>query len=125
MLLSLKNYIKDASTYRISGMLRIMGPEEPFLGPGRIELMQRIAATGSINKAAKEMGMSYKKAWMMVQSLNRQAESPLILTQTGGEQGGGAHLSEAAQILIEAYQALQERFQAFLQTETQNLLRKG
>lgn len=122
--MSLKTYIKDASTYRISGMLRIMGPEEPFLGPGRIELMQRIAATGSINKAAKEMGMSYKKAWMMVQSLNRQAADPLILTQTGGEQGGGAHLSEAAQALIQGYQALQERFKAFLEEETQNLLRR-
>jgi molybdate transport system regulatory protein len=122
--LSLKTYLKDASSYRVSGMLRISGPDEPFLGPGRIELLQRIAATGSINKAAKEMGMSYKKAWMMVQSLNRQVKTPLILTQTGGEQGGGAHLSAAAEELIQAYQALQECFEAFLQEETLRLLRE-
>ena len=121
--MSIKALLLDASTYRVSGMLRIVGPDEPFLGPGRIELMERIASTGSINKAAKEMGMSYKKAWMMVQSLNRQATTPLIITQTGGEQGGGAQLSNAALELMQAYQALRQRFEAFLRQETQNLLR--
>lgn len=121
--MNIKNQLKNSSSYKISGMLRITGPDEPFLGPGRIELMERIAATGSINKAAKEMGMSYKKAWMMVQSLNRQATTPLIITQTGGEQGGGAQLSTAAQELMQAYQALRQRFEEFLRQETQNLLR--
>ena len=121
--LNIKTHLKNSSSYRVSGMLRIIGPDEPFLGPGRIELMERIAATGSINKAAKEMGMSYKKAWLMVQSLNRQAETPLIVTQTGGEQGGGAQLSETAQALIQTYRELRQRFEAFLQQETQNLLR--
>lgn len=121
--MAIKSFLQNASTYRISGMIRIVGPDEPFLGPGRIELLERIAATGSINKAAKEMGMSYKKAWLMVQSLNRQASTPLIVTQTGGEQGGGAQLSAEARELIKAYQDLRGRFEAFLAQETQSLLR--
>jgi molybdate transport system regulatory protein len=121
--LSIKTLLQNTSNYQISGMIRIVGPDEPFLGPGRIELLERIAATGSINKAAKEMGMSYKKAWLMVQSLNRQASTPLIVTQTGGEQGGGAQLSAEARELIKAYQDLRSRFEAFLAQETQSLLR--
>jgi molybdate transport system regulatory protein len=119
----MKELLRQPTSYRLTGFIRIIGSDERFLGPGRVELLLRIAETGSINQAAKAMGMSYKKAWEMVQSLNRQAISPLVLTQTGGEKGGGAQLSPTAQVFIEAYQALQQRFEAFLQTETERLLR--
>lgn len=119
----MKNILHHAHIYQLKGFIRIVGPEERFLGPGRVELLLKIAETGSINQAAKAMKMSYKKAWEMVQSLNRQAVVPLVVTQTGGEKGGGAQLSTEAIRLIESYQALQQRFEEFLQQETAVLLR--
>ena len=94
---------------------------ERFFGPGRVELLQKIEKTGSINKAAGEMGMSYKKAWEMINALNTQAGKPLVVTQTGGEKGGGSVITEEAKQLIAYHQQLRERFMAFLEKETQNL----
>jgi molybdate transport system regulatory protein len=122
--MTIKEIIKPSKQLHINGMLRIESEDDRFIGPGRIELLEKIIETGSISQAAKLMGMSYKKAWLMVQSLNRQASTPLIVTQTGGEQGGGAQLSNEARELIKAYQDLRGRFEAFLAQETQSLLRQ-
>ena len=73
----------------VKGSLWLETEAGRFFGPGRVELLQRIEQSGSINKAAKQMGMSYKKAWEMVQSMNSQAGTPFVLTQPGGEKGGG------------------------------------
>ncbi|MFN8347415.1 MAG: winged helix-turn-helix domain-containing protein [Spirosomataceae bacterium] len=107
--------------FRINGSLWVEGETERFLGPGRVELLERIAATGSINQAAKQMGMSYKKAWEMINSLNSQVAEPLVLTQTGGEKGGGAVVTEQAKELIGYYHRLRARFEAFLEKESQQL----
>jgi molybdate transport system regulatory protein len=115
-----KQILKD-TTFRVSGSLWIEGEEKRFLGPGRVELLERIADTGSINQAAKQMGMSYKKAWEMVNSLNSQVSTPLVLTQTGGEKGGGAIITEEAKQLIEYYHLLRKRFEAFLENESKQL----
>ena len=111
--------IAQNTGFRINGSLWVEGATERFLGPGRVELLERIAATGSINQAAKQMGMSYKKAWEMVNSLNSQVTAPLVLTQTGGEKGGGALITEEAKQLIAYYRLLRERFEAFLEKESQ------
>ena len=92
-----------------------------FFGPGPVELLQRIEETGSINQAAKKMGMSYKKAWEMVNRLNEIVGSPLVITATGGEKGGGSSLSTEAKQLIEYYQSLRERFRKFMEQETGKL----
>ncbi|MFN8357414.1 MAG: winged helix-turn-helix domain-containing protein [Spirosomataceae bacterium] len=96
--------------------------QERFMGPGRVELLEKIAETGSINQAAKAMQMSYKKAWELVNSMNSQAEHPLVITQTGGEKGGGAAVTDEGRRYIAQYLQLQERFQVFLQQENQRLL---
>src|SRR5262245_60375754 len=87
---SVKSILNRKFSYKISGRLWIECEGEGFFGPGRVELLQKIEKTGSINKAAKEMGMSYKKAWEMINALNIQADSPLVITQAGGEKGGGS-----------------------------------
>jgi molybdate transport system regulatory protein len=84
--------------------------------------MQRIDKTGSINKAAAEMGMSYKKAWEMVTALNAQSAKPFVITQAGGEKGGGSVITEEAKVLIAYYTKLRQRFLAFLEKETRNLI---
>ena len=68
------------------------------------------------------MEMSYKKAWEMINALNTQAQKPLVVTQAGGEKGGGSVITEEAKLLIKYHQNLRQRFLAFLETETINLI---
>lgn len=96
-------------------------PAERFMGIGRLELLDHIQQTGSINQAAKAMNMSYKRAWDLVHSMNTQAESPLVVTQTGGEKGGGAILTETGQKYLSYYRGLHQRFQAFIAAELAKL----
>lgn len=91
--------------------------DDKFMGLGRVELLENIEATGSIYKAAQLMGMSYKKAWGLVQSMNEQSEAPLVITQTGGTTGGGASITEEARYYVQTYKDLQIRFRAFLVAE--------
>jgi molybdate transport system regulatory protein len=107
--------------YKIAGRLWIECESEGFFGPGRVELLQKIEATGSINKAAKEMGMSYKKAWEMINALNTQAAKPLVITKAGGGNGGGSIITEEAKALISYHIRLRKRFLAFLEKETKKL----
>ena len=83
----IREIFKDGN-FRINGSLWMEGDGTRFFGPGPVELLQRIEETGSINQAAKKMGMSYKKAWEMVNRLNEIVGSPLVITATGGEKGG-------------------------------------
>ncbi|GAA3978944.1 winged helix-turn-helix domain-containing protein [Hymenobacter antarcticus] len=117
----MKALFLPAKTYRLNGRLWLETDDGRFLGIGRLELLEQIAALGSISKAAQAMGMSYKRAWDLVSSMNAQATSPLVATQTGGARGGGAVVTEAGQVAITAFQELQTRFQAFMTLETQRL----
>ncbi|GAB3641843.1 winged helix-turn-helix domain-containing protein [Spirosoma arcticum] len=94
---------------------------ERFMGVGRMELLQHIQHTGSINQAAKAMRMSYKRAWELVHSMNTLADAPLVVTQTGGEKGGGAIVTAEGEKHLAHYRALHERFQQFLTDELANL----
>jgi molybdate transport system regulatory protein len=69
------------------------------------------------------MGMSYKKAWEIVSRLNEKVGSPMVITATGGEKGGGSTISEEAKQMIEWYVALRERFRKFIELETGKLTR--
>ena len=107
--------------FRLNGRIWIEAHER-FMGVGRLELLEHIQQTGSINQAAKAMNMSYKKAWELVNSMNRQGTDPLVLTQTGGEKGGGAVVTDAGLRFMEKFRLLQQRFQDFLDAETHLLL---
>jgi molybdate transport system regulatory protein len=115
----MKDLLRPDLSFRLNGRLWIEGPTDRFMGIGRLELLQHIHALGSISKAAKAMDMSYKRAWDLVNSLNQQARQPLISTQTGGSRGGGAVVTAEGQQLIREFAAMQARFQAFLDAETQ------
>jgi molybdate transport system regulatory protein len=92
-----------------------------FFGIGPMELLGYIHQTGSINQAAKAMRMSYKRAWELVQQMNQQADQPLVITQTGGEKGGGTIVTAEGEKFLAYYKGLQERFQQFLSAETNRL----
>lgn len=77
------------------------------VGVGKIELLEAIARAGSLSQAARQMSMSYRRAWLLVDSLNREFDTPVASTSIGGSGGGGAVLTEFGQSLIDAYRALE------------------
>lgn len=82
--------------------------EEIAMGPGKLELLDAIAETGSISAAARHMGMSYRRAWLLVDTMNHCFKSPLVASSTGGPQGGGASLTPLGEEVREAYRALRD-----------------
>ena len=87
--------------------LRITLSETFYIGPGRADLMELIAETGSISDAAKRMGMSYKRAWGLVQVLNEGFGAPLVEASRGGN-AQGASLTEAGREVLERYRGMQD-----------------
>ncbi len=87
--------------------LRITLSETFYIGPGRADLMELIAETGSISEAARRMGMSYKRAWGLVQVLNEGFGAPLVEASRGGN-AQGASLSGAGREVLERYRGMQE-----------------
>ena len=77
--------------------------DRPVLGNGRYQLLLKILETGSLSKAAKEMSLSYKKAWKLINSMNSNAEKVLVETSTGGKNGGGTHVTEYGLYLMDKF----------------------
>ncbi|MFZ5724574.1 MAG: winged helix-turn-helix domain-containing protein [Pseudomonadota bacterium] len=86
---------------------RITVGEEIAFGPGKAELLAAIADCGSISAAGRQLGMSYRRAWLLVDTMNRCFREPLVLAATGGRQGGGAQLSPLGEAVLAQYRALQ------------------
>lgn len=78
-----------------------------FLGPGKVELMELISKHGSISAAAKEMGMSYRRAWLLVEEVNKIFREPLVEAQLGGVGGGGARLTKLGIEIADHYRAIE------------------
>ena len=83
--------------------LRLMLSDTDWIGPGKAELLAGIAETGSIAAAGRRMGMSYKRAWTLVDTLNRYFAEPLVVSVKGGRDGGGAHLTATGQAVLAGY----------------------
>ena len=77
------------------------------VGPGKIRLLEMIDMHGSISEAGRQMGMSYRRAWLLVDSLNRCFRAPVVTSQAGGQHGGGASLTEFGQSLVHHYRAVE------------------
>ena len=88
--------------------IRVDFGEHGALGPGKVRLLELIGTHGSISAAGRAMGMSYRRAWLLVDSLNQAFRDPVVATQHGGPGGGGAALTEAGQALVARYRALEE-----------------
>lgn len=90
-------------------VFRIDFPPGDRLGHGKIELMALIAETGSISAAGRAMDMSYRRAWLLVDALNRMFTQPVIESQRGGKQGGGASLTAFGTELLDRYRGMEKR----------------
>ena len=80
-----------------------------WIGPGKAQLMDAIARTGSISAAARAMGMSYRRAWLLVEALNAMFGEALIAAAAGGRRGGGAALTARGRNVLAAYRAIEQR----------------
>jgi molybdate transport system regulatory protein len=89
--------------------LRVDFGEQGALGPGKTRLMELIAETGSISAAGRAMGMSYRRAWLLVDSLNVAFREPLVAKQTGGSGGGGALLTRLGRDVVQRYRRIERR----------------
>lgn len=87
--------------------LRIDFDGERAIGPGKIKLLELIDALGSISAAGRSMGMSYRRAWLLVDSLNRCFREPLVASHAGGAHGGGAGLTAAGDAIVRHYRAVE------------------
>ncbi|GGF05648.1 winged helix-turn-helix domain-containing protein [Hymenobacter cavernae] len=113
----MKDLLLENLAFTLNGRLWIESTNDRFLGIGRLELLEKIDAYGSISKAAQAMGMSYKKAWDLVSSMNAQVRTPLVMTQAGGKKGGGAALTVEGKQVVEMFRGMQARFQQFMEQE--------
>lgn len=112
---------KEDGRLTCRGLVWISRGDATFLGYGRVILLERIKEYGSITLAAKSMEMSYKHAWDLVDSMNKQADRSLVEKVTGGKGGGGAKLTEAGEKAIEVYWTFHKDLESFLKEEERKL----
>jgi molybdate transport system regulatory protein len=87
--------------------IRFLKKDDIAVGPGKINLLASIAETGSISAAARQNGMSYRRAWMLVATMNKCCRKPVVTTITGGSDGGGACVTPVGIDLIKRYRRVE------------------
>lgn len=87
--------------------LRVLANRFPAMGPGKAALIEAIDRSGSISAAARDMDMSYRRAWQLVAAINTSFTEPLIVTATGGKQGGGAVVSDLGRKVVKRFREME------------------
>jgi molybdate transport system regulatory protein len=103
--------------------LRFVLEPDIALGPGKADMLERIRETGSISAAGRLMGMSYKRAWMMVESMNRCFRKPLVEAAKGGARGGGARLTPNGEAVLAHYRNMEAKAAKAIAAELRALQR--
>lgn len=101
----------------LRGHIWIDGSEGTFLGYGRVALLERIREYGSITKAAKALEISYRRAWVLINSMNRQVPRPYVVTSAGGSKGGGTRVTPEGERAIALFWKIHDKFQKFLKSQ--------
>lgn len=97
-----------------SPRLRVLLGAAVAIGPGKADLLDAIAESGSISAAAKNMGMSYRRAWLLVDTMNRCFDGPLVASARGGSGGGGARLTPLGEEVLARYRDMESKALACL-----------
>jgi molybdate transport system regulatory protein len=87
--------------------LRVDFGTDRAIGPGKVLLLEAIRDTGSISQAGRSLGMSYRRAWLLVDDMNRCFREPVVTAQPGGAQGGGAALTAFGQKVVQKYRKIE------------------
>jgi len=94
---------------KIQFRLRVVLGDDIAIGPGKVDLLEAIAATGSISAAARTMGMSYRRAWLLVDTMNRCFRAPVVMAEAGGASGGGTRLTPIGDEVVRRYRSMQAK----------------
>ena len=97
--------------------VRILIGDGMVLGPGKVDLLEAIGRTGSISAAGRELGMSYRRAWLLVDALNHMFPNALVTASPGGSRGGGAKLTDYGRGVAAAYRRVEARTRAVMREE--------
>lgn len=97
--------------------IRLDFDESRRLGPGKVALLESIGQTGSISAAGRAHAMSYRKAWLLVEEMNRMFAKPLVAARPGGVKGGGAELTPAGAKMIALYRAAERKMRVGARNE--------
>ena len=92
--------------------LRVKYGDQVAIGPGKIAILEAIAETGSISAAGRKIGMSYRRAWLLVDQMNQYFTEPVVVAATGGAQGGGTALTPIGLEVIALYRSIEQQAQA-------------
>lgn len=84
-------------------------PSGSSLGPGMVRLLEEVGRLGSIRRAAAAMDMSYRKAWLLIQEMQKTFNGAVVTTEVGGTSGGGAQLTELGMLLLKTYRRIESR----------------
>ncbi len=103
--------------------LRIRCGGEIVIGPGKVALLEAVGSSGSIAAAARTLDMSYRRAWLLIDQMNRGLREPVIAAKTGGARGGGAVLTTTAHDIIRRYRAIEQLAQQAAAEELATLTR--
>ena len=109
--------------YKIKSRIWIESENNVLLGEGRVHLLKAIGETGSLSKAAKSINISYKKAWGMLDSINKSAKMPVTINSTGGKGGGGAVLTAYGKSLIQVFDEINKNCWEFLDNQLEKMER--
>jgi molybdate transport system regulatory protein len=93
------------------------------LGPGKADLLAAVERLGSITAAAKDQGMSYRRAWLLVDEMNRAFKDPVVAASFGGSKGGGAQLTETGQTVLRLYRQVETKAEAAIEEELEAIER--
>ncbi|ACX96239.1 winged helix-turn-helix domain-containing protein [Halothiobacillus neapolitanus] len=109
----------DAYSEQIHARFWLIGTDQKgYLGVGKVRLMELIDELGSISQAAKTLGMSYKRAWSLIEEVNKIGSQPYVTKEVGGAGGGHATLTEAGRKAIGHYRELETEFRQFIAQRT-------
>lgn len=110
-----------AGNKTLGSRLRIVLERDIAIGPGRADILQGIRDTGSIAAAGRRMGMSYKRAWYLVDAINRCFDTPLVSTRRGGRSGGRTELTPLGEEVLSAYRRMEALTEAAIEPEMKRL----
>jgi molybdate transport system regulatory protein len=108
---------------RVQLHLRVIKGRHRAIGPGKIALLEAIRDTGSISAAARKLRMSYRRAWMLVDDLNRRLSHAVVEATPGGKSGGGTTLSPTGHKLVGLYREIERRALRHTSAATRTLLK--
>ncbi|MFZ0490696.1 MAG: molybdenum transporter [Salegentibacter sp.] len=107
--------------YKIKSRIWIELDDKEFLGEGKVQLLKAIDETGSLSKAAKSINISYKKAWHLMNAVNKTAKKPVTINSIGGKGGGGTELTPYGKSLISVFDDMNKKCWDFLDVQLEKI----